>query len=251
MIVCQQDAGPTHARYCTPSGYGTCASFLFDVPRQHSLEDTSRTGRQTMQNRHRPSDSLHGVRNVEGPRRALRCRPIGQLIWAQAYDNDTRTPMCSRSPGMSDPARRRLRCGSVGASKSVGAPKTVQSQLTLPGSPRAGPPKVPGYRLALVLSALLCCSTPSLAQTTAMLQGRVFDPSGAIIAGASITVRNQSTGFVLSVSTDGRGRYLIAAIPAGLYEVTAASAGFHSERHRRSDLRGRPDAGARLPPGGG
>ena len=62
-----------------------------------------------------------------------------------------------------------------------------------------------------------------------MLQGRVFDPSGAIIAGASIAVRNQSTGFMLSVSTDGRGRYLIAAIPAGVYEVTAASAGFHSE----------------------
>ena len=47
--------------------------------------------------------------------RALRCRPIGQLIWAHPYDNDTRTPMCSRSPGMSDQARRRLRCGSVGA----------------------------------------------------------------------------------------------------------------------------------------
>ena len=84
--------------------------------------------------------------------------------------------------------------------------------------------------MALVLSTLLCCSTPSLAQTTAILQGRVFDPSGAIIAGASITVRNQSTGFILSVSTDGRGRYLIAAIPAGVYQVTAASTGFQSER---------------------
>ena len=131
---------------------------------------------------------------------------------------------------MSDQARLRLRCGSVGELKSVGAPKTVQTELTLPGSPRAGPPKVPGYHLALVLSALLCCPTPSLAQTTAILQGRVFDPSGAIIAGASITVRNPSTGFTLSVSTDGRGRYLIAAIPAGLYEVTAASPGFQSER---------------------
>ena len=131
---------------------------------------------------------------------------------------------------MFDQARLRLRGGSLGrAPESVGAPKMVDSQLTSPGNPRAGLPKVAGCRLALVLSALLCSPTPSPAQTTAMLQGRVFDPSGAIIAGASITVRNQSTGFILSVTTDGRGRYLIAAIPAGVYEVTAASAGFHSE----------------------
>jgi Carboxypeptidase regulatory-like domain/TonB dependent receptor len=62
-----------------------------------------------------------------------------------------------------------------------------------------------------------------------MLQGRVFDPSGAVVPGASITVWNQSTGFILSVSTDPAGRYHVAAIPSGLYEVTAASTGFQSE----------------------
>jgi hypothetical protein len=62
-----------------------------------------------------------------------------------------------------------------------------------------------------------------------MLQGRVFDASGAVISGASITVRNQSTGFVHAVSTNVEGRYHIAAIPAGRYEVTAASTGFQSE----------------------
>jgi Carboxypeptidase regulatory-like domain/TonB dependent receptor len=95
--------------------------------------------------------------------------------------------------------------------------------------PRAGRPKVAGYLVALVMSVLLCSPTPSPAQTTAMLQGRVFDASGAVISGASITVRNQSTGFVHSVSTNVEGRYHIAAIPAGRYEVTAASTGFQSE----------------------
>ena len=95
--------------------------------------------------------------------------------------------------------------------------------------PRAGRPKVAGYLVALVMSVLLCSPTPSPAQTTAMLQGRVFDASGAVVSGASITVRNQSTGFVYSVSTNAEGRYHIAAIPAGRYEVTAASTGFQSE----------------------
>ena len=36
VFVCEQDAGPTHARDCTPSGYGKCVPFLFDLPR-HTL----------------------------------------------------------------------------------------------------------------------------------------------------------------------------------------------------------------------
>ena len=112
---------------------------------------------------------------------------------------------------------------------SVATPDIVEAQPTSPGDSRAKPPKVAGYLVAFAMSALLCYPTLSPAQTTAMLQGRAFDPSGAVVPGASITVRNQSTGFILSVSTDAEGRYYIAAIPAGLYEVTARSTGFQSD----------------------
>jgi hypothetical protein len=66
-------------------------------------------------------------------------------------------------------------------------------------------------------------------QTLADLQGRVSDATGASLVGATITVWNRGTGFIRSVPTDTEGRYHVAAIPAGTYEVDAAAAGFRSE----------------------
>ena len=45
---------------------------------------------------------------------------------------------------------------------------------------------------------LVCVPVSSPAQTLALLQGRVFDASGALITGASVSVRDDSTGFGLS-----------------------------------------------------
>ena len=64
----------------------------------------------------------------------------------------------------------------------------------------------------------------------AMLQGRVLDPSGAAVPGASVVVRNSATGFTSTTSSDGQGRYHVPGIPAGAYQVTAEAPGFRSER---------------------
>ena len=79
-----------------------------------------------------------------------------------------------------------------------------------------------------VLATLLAVA-PLYAQPHAALQGRVFDKSGAILHGATVRVRNDSTGFDQAVRTDGEGRFHIAAIPSGTYEVTASADGFRSE----------------------
>jgi hypothetical protein len=68
------------------------------------------------------------------------------------------------------------------------------------------------------------------AQTMAVLQGRVLDPSGAAVPGASIVVRNSTIGFTSTTSSDGQGRYHVPAIPAGAYQVTVEAPGFRSER---------------------
>src|SRR5262245_53280102 len=65
-------------------------------------------------------------------------------------------------------------------------------------------------------------------QSDATLQGRVFDASGAVLSGATISVRNDSTGFDRSVTTDDEGRYHVEGIPAQTYDVTAAAKGFRS-----------------------
>ena len=67
---------------------------------------------------------------------------------------------------------------------------------------------------------ILCAFSSAEAQTTA-LRGRVVDESGAVIQAATIRVRDDSTGFAVSVVTDPEGHYVIAAIPAGTYAVTA------------------------------
>jgi hypothetical protein len=85
-----------------------------------------------------------------------------------------------------------------------------------------------GWLLALV--HFLLFAAPSDAQTMSTLQGRVFDPSGAVVAHATVVVRNQSRGFARSAVTDGEGRYHLGAIPAGSYEVTAAASGFRRDR---------------------
>jgi len=82
-----------------------------------------------------------------------------------------------------------------------------------------------------VLWTLFLLSAPPVgAQTTAVLQGNVNDSSGAAVSGASITVHDPATGFHSSVLSDADGRYRVAAIPPGTYQVTIARAGFRTVR---------------------
>ena len=84
------------------------------------------------------------------------------------------------------------------------------------------------HRVLIVV--VLCAAIPAGAQTMAVLQGRVFDASSALLPGAVIHVENASTGFDVSVRADSEGRYHVAAIPSGTYVVTAEALGFRTER---------------------
>lgn len=45
-------------------------------------------------------------------------------------------------------------------------------------------------------------------QTAATLTGRVFDPSGAVLPGVTVTARSVDTGFQRSVVSDAQRRYM-------------------------------------------
>jgi len=81
----------------------------------------------------------------------------------------------------------------------------------------------------ILLVLLLSVASPSYAQPHAALQGRVVDPSGAVVPGTVVGVRDDSTGFAVSVLTDLKGHYHVEAIPAGTYTVTATASGFRTE----------------------
>ena len=58
--------------------------------------------------------------------------------------------------------------------------------------------------------------------------GVVTDPSGAAIANAKVTVRNQETGRSISTTTDQSGVYSLKDLPAGTYALIAEASGFKS-----------------------
>ncbi len=81
-------------------------------------------------------------------------------------------------------------------------------------------------RLPLFLMAGLLTGLTVHAQVSASISGLVTDPSGAVIANASVAVRNIGTGDVRNVRTGGLGRYQAAALPVGEYEIRAKAPNF-------------------------
>ncbi|HUN89750.1 MAG TPA: carboxypeptidase-like regulatory domain-containing protein [Terriglobales bacterium] len=69
-------------------------------------------------------------------------------------------------------------------------------------------------------------SSAANAQVSAGIAGRVTDQTGAVISGATVTVKNPETGLSRSTLSDNAGRYELAALPVGQYEVQASKAGF-------------------------
>jgi outer membrane receptor for ferrienterochelin and colicin len=79
----------------------------------------------------------------------------------------------------------------------------------------------------LTLTFALAFACIANAQTTATLEGRVVDPSGAGIAGATVTVKGSTVQ--RDVTADAKGFYRALALPAGIYSVSTSSPGFKTE----------------------
>jgi len=92
------------------------------------------------------------------------------------------------------------------------------------------------FSLVLSVLALAAVAGPSLAQESAALTGRVTDVSGAVVAGAMVTVKSLETGAVKTVTTDDSGDYTVLGLPLGAHEVTAGKAGFQQTEPARVTL---------------
>ena len=82
-------------------------------------------------------------------------------------------------------------------------------------------------RFAIVL--LLFCSAIPLhasAQTSATLAGRVNDSTGGVVPGATITARLLERSIERIAVSDADGRYVIAALPVGIYDLRVELSGF-------------------------
>src|SRR5580698_5188729 len=82
--------------------------------------------------------------------------------------------------------------------------------------------------LSVVFSFLfLALATPLSAQKDAgAIVGLVRDPSGAVVAGAKVTITDVDRGSQLTVSTNDEGQYVASPLRIGSYNVTVEKQGF-------------------------
>lgn len=58
------------------------------------------------------------------------------------------------------------------------------------------------------------------------IQGRVTDPSGAVVQNATVSATNVATGVITTRTTTSAGDYLISPLPPGVYSVKVTAQGF-------------------------
>ncbi len=67
---------------------------------------------------------------------------------------------------------------------------------------------------------------------TGQITGSVTDPSGAVVAGAAITVKNVNTGAERNDTTNSSGLYAVTNLQPGQYEVSVGAAGFATYKQK-------------------
>jgi carboxypeptidase family protein len=76
-----------------------------------------------------------------------------------------------------------------------------------------------GLTLVLILPVLIQAQTASIT-------GTVTEPSGAVVPGAAITVRNTATNATRTLESNSVGSYRVENLAPGVYEVSAEKTGF-------------------------
>ena len=70
------------------------------------------------------------------------------------------------------------------------------------------------------VAVLLAVPAVSYAQGDARFSGAVLDPAGAVVPGATVTVKNQKTGEVRTVTSTAEGRYVVPNLKPSLYTIS-------------------------------
>ena len=82
----------------------------------------------------------------------------------------------------------------------------------------------------VLLMALLSLPLSVVHAAGGSIAGKVTDPKGAAIPGASVTVTNKTTNQDFSTVTDAQGRYKLEGLTAGIYDIVIVAKGFKETR---------------------
>ena len=81
--------------------------------------------------------------------------------------------------------------------------------------------------LAVALLLVSCALQVFSQATSGNLSGNVYDPSGAIVAGADVTATNQATSVTSTTHSTSAGDYRYENLPVGSYAISVAYNGFN------------------------
>jgi carboxypeptidase family protein/peptidase M1-like protein len=84
--------------------------------------------------------------------------------------------------------------------------------------------------VVLLLATLLAIPLFVVHGAGGRIEGKITDPKGAAIPGATVKVTNQTSKQDYTAVTDGQGRYKVESLPAGVYDVTVIAKGFKETR---------------------
>lgn len=82
------------------------------------------------------------------------------------------------------------------------------------------------FMLPMLLLLGLTAGTAVAQAPIGAIAGRVTDPTGSVVVGATVTITNKATGLKREMKTDSEGAFSAPALPAGVYEVRGQSSGF-------------------------
>lgn len=83
--------------------------------------------------------------------------------------------------------------------------------------------------VALSCLLLLLCTVSWAQKDTGAIVGTVKDASGALVAGARVTISDVDRGTNLTITTNSQGEYVASPLKVGRYSVTAEKPGFKKD----------------------
>ncbi|MGA7316959.1 MAG: TonB-dependent receptor [Silvibacterium sp.] len=85
------------------------------------------------------------------------------------------------------------------------------------------------FAICAMSAVCLCLSTPAFAQYRTAIQGAVTDQTGAVIPGATLTLKNLSTNETFTRTSSGDGVFNFNALPADHFSLTVEASGFQKK----------------------
>ena len=87
-------------------------------------------------------------------------------------------------------------------------------------------PRIVAFATMLCIVSFLAIGSDAQSRSYTSVSGTVVDPSGAVVPGATVEIRNPVSQFERSVTTDNSGAFNIPNVPFNPYHMTVSGSGF-------------------------